>query len=73
MSNKDWNESLGAAIENAAGSLPEGYILQLSIENGGYGLKLVGNGKEHTTEQESMADELEWLTARAVEIENEKK
>ena len=69
MSNEH-HESLGAAIESAAGSLPEGYQVVISIEKEGYDVKLSQpNDLCVSVEGESLIADIEELTAIAVSKE----
>lgn len=62
----DWNESLGAAIESAAGSLPENYQLRIMIERGGYSVRLVlPDETVCDVDRESLVDEIESLVELA--------
>lgn len=62
----DWNESLGAAIESAAGSLPENYKLRIMIERGGYSVRLVLPGETVCdVDRETLIDEIESLVELA--------
>lgn len=63
----DWNESIGAAIESAAGSLPDGYKLRLVIERNGYCARLVlPDETVADVDRETMVDEIEALVAIAI-------
>lgn len=66
MSN-EWNEKLGAAIESAAGALPNGYKLRLDIERHGYAAKLVlPDDTVADVDRETMVDEIEALVEMAI-------
>lgn len=67
MNIDEWDESLGAAIESAAGSLPEKYLLQLTIEKGGYSVRLIlPDGTLADIDGESIVDEIESLVVMAI-------
>lgn len=62
----DWNESLGCAIESAAGSLPEGYRIRLYIEKHGYDVHLIfPDDTVGDTDGEGLIDEIESLIVLA--------
>lgn len=64
-----WNESLGAAIESAAGSLPENYQLRTMIERGGYSVRLIlPDETVCDVDRESIIDEIESLVELAKEL-----
>ena len=63
----DWNESLGAAIESAAGALPQGYRLRLDIEKHGYATRLVlPDDTVADVDRETLVDEIEALVEMAI-------
>lgn len=65
--NNEWNESLGAAIESAAGSLPSGYKLRLDIEKHGYAARLVlPDDTVADVNEDSLVDEIESLVELAI-------
>lgn len=65
--------NLGAAIEHAAGLLPLGYEIVLSIENGEYGLLLLPpEGDSIITKCKTLIDGIEDLVAKAVFSERDK-
>lgn len=63
----DFDESLGAAIDNASASLPEGYVLKLEIENGGYACRLLMPGGVADVDGETIVDEIEALVKIAID------
>ena len=66
MSDK-YHKILGAAIDRAAELLPEGYEIVISIENGGYGVKLSQpNDLSISVDGGGLAAEIIELTAIAV-------
>lgn len=74
MNIDEWDESLGAAIESAAGSLPEKYLLQLTIEKGGYSVRLIlPDGTFADIDGESIVDEIESLVALAIRHDKQPK
>lgn len=66
----EFEESLGAAIENAAGSLPQGYVVKIEVENGGYSVELLNGDPENPSEfeGESIVDEIEQAVAFAIDM-----
>lgn len=63
----DWNESLGAAIESAAGSLPKGYRIRLDIELHGYDARLIlPDDTVADVSEGSLIDEIESLVEIAI-------
>lgn len=60
---------LGIAIEEAAGGLPEGAIIQVSIERGGYGCALIQDGNETESDSPSLKDSIRDLLEESVEYE----
>lgn len=66
-----WEERLGTAIEHACENLPKGSVLNLALENGGYGINLIVNHKSVPVEcSESIIDEIEIAVATAIEATN---
>lgn len=72
--NTEWNESLGAAIESAAESLPNGYRLRLDIEKHGYAARLVlPDDTVADVSEDSLVDEIESLVALAIRHDKQPK
>lgn len=69
MSEEKYNEKLGAAIENAAGYLPEGYVLRINIERYGWGLELHFEGDEpRLFDNDSLIDDINEAVSHAVDM-----
>jgi hypothetical protein len=67
----DWNESIGAAIESAAGALPEDYKLRIMIERHGYSVRLIlPDETVCDVDRESLADEIESLVELAISFDS---
>lgn len=63
---------LGAAIENAAGKLPEGWMVSINIEGGGYGVSLFDpNGNDVEIDQsEDLVGDINNAVAEAITIDS---
>ena len=62
-----FDDRLGAAIDHAAGSLPEGYVLKLEIEKEGYACNLIMPNGVADVDRETMIDEIEALVEIAID------
>ena len=73
MDQDEFEASLGAAIENASASLPEGYMVEISIERGGYcvWLKKPKGAMIDVEDGENIIDNIEAATALAVRLERQ--
>lgn len=63
---------LGAAIENAAGNLPEGWEINVNIERNGYGVSLFDPHGEHVEIEgaEGIAEDINKAVAEAIAIDS---